>query len=1043
MGKPGSGKTVLSRHVFENLQEIDSDIESQVLYCFCNNRDNPNQTALDILGAMIHQFLSARNSLFPLIISKRQGILQKMSKSDTSPWSLESLWEIFLILVNSEQLDVVYCVIDALDECEAGSVSDLLSLISDEVVNFSKHASGGVARVRFFLTSRPFERLEVELDHRVARTIWLAPELVNQDIQVIVNKGMDRLQKRLRLKKEVKERLWGILVDRSEGMFLWVLLAMKQLDRARFVTAQKLEKLIQGLPNGLDGIYDRMLESLETNISDPGDLSLVRKMITWVVLTQRPLTVSEFKVAMAIELGSDSMDSIEAMLCISREIRNLCGSFLEVVSAEEHPKSNTTSDDNHLELEGDEYEDPTATVRLIHQSAKDYFFDREKRLNPQLSKFRIHEKHGHTEIASICLTYLLFKEFGTGPIRLGSDVPSTSPKIDEADGHTALRQILKQKIISYPFLGYAAISWGYHVQSSVGVSGQEVTVDPVIMTLISRFLQQPLYLEYWFQLYKFLKGSEQFQPIKINALHVVCLIDLPAIAAYILNNWKIDINERSGEGETALLFAIQAGIDTTFSQTLGMLLENSPDVNARDNNGRTALNLAARHQGQLSTVKMLLDKQADIEGRDDQSWTALHHAASNGHQEIVEVLLDRGADIKSTIDGGHTALYLVANKETAELLLDRGADLRYQSSDGSTAVHWAVDNERQDIVELLLARGADIQSINDTGDTPLHLAAQKGNRQLVGLLLESGANIASRCKSGRTPLHNAIRHQTIIELLLSRGADIESTNLTGCTALHMAAENGLRGTAELLLDKGADLEHQCDPGWTALLVAAYLGHQEIAELLLNRGADMEKRLTKTDQNALHLAVNGGHQKVTELLLSRGADFQGLNACGQNLLLMAAGSGLEGIVELLLGRGMDIESTGRHGYTALHAAAGRGHSKTVKLLLDKGADINCQSNSGNTALHQAARCGFCEIVEVLLSRGADIQSKNYSGDTPLHLAVKYGNQELVELFLGRINTTHITLSPDTANENQKISPLLLNKVKDTESKTIYSRHDNRK
>lgn len=980
MGKPGSGKTVLSRHVLETLQEIDSDIESQVLYCFCNNRDNPNQTALDILGAMIHQFLSARNSLFPLIISKRQGILQKMSKSDTSSWSLESLWEIFLILVNSEQLDVVYCVIDALDECEAESVSDLLSLISDEVVNSSKHASGGAARVKFFLTSRPFERLEVELDHRVARTIWLAPELVNQDIQVIVNKGMDRLQKRLRLKKEVKERLWGILVDRSEGMFLWVLLAMKQLDRAHFVTAQKLEKLIQCLPNGLDGIYDRMLESLETNISDPDDLSLVRKMITWVVLTQRPLTVSEFKVAMAIELGSDSMDSIETMLYISREIRNLCGSFLEVVSAKENPESNTTSGSSHLELEGDEYEDPTATVRLIHQSAKDYFFDREKRLNPQLSKFRIHEKHGHTEIASICLTYLLFKEFGTGPIRLGSDVSSTSPKIDEADGHTALRQILKQQIISYPFLGYAVIAWGYHVQSSVGVSGQEVTVDPVIMALISRFLQQPLYLEYWFQLYKFLKGSEQFQPIKVNALHVVCLIDLPAIAAYILNNWKIDIDERSGKGETALLFAIQAGVGTTFSQTLGILLENGPDVNARDNNGRTALNLAARHKGQLSTVKMLLDKQADIEGRDGQSWTALHHAASNGHQEIVE---------------------------------------------------------------LLLARGADIKSINDTGDTPLHLAARKGNRQLVELLLESGANIAIRCKSGRTPLHNAIRHQTIIELLLSRGADIESTNLTGCTALHMAVENGLRGTAELLLDKGADLEHQCDPGWTALLVAAYLGHQEIAELLLNRGADMGKRLTKTDQNALYLAVNGGHQKVTELLLSRGADFQGLNAYGQNLLLMAAGSGLEGIVELLLGRGMDIESTGRSGYTALHAAAGRGHSKTVKLLLDKGADINCQSNSGNTALHQAARCGFCEIVEVLLSRGADIQSKNYSGDTPLHLAVKYGNQELVELFLGRINTAHITLSPDTANENQKISPLLLNKVKDTESKAIYSRHDNRK
>lgn len=43
------------------------------------------------------------------------------------------------------------------------------------------------------------------MDQKIAQSIMLTPEIVNQDIQKIVNDGMDKLQKRLRLKKEVKD----------------------------------------------------------------------------------------------------------------------------------------------------------------------------------------------------------------------------------------------------------------------------------------------------------------------------------------------------------------------------------------------------------------------------------------------------------------------------------------------------------------------------------------------------------------------------------------------------------------------------------------------------------------------------------------------------------------------------------------------------------------------------------------------------------------------------------------------------------------------
>lgn len=180
----------------------------------------------------------------------------------------------------------------------------------------------------------------------------------------------------------------------------------------------------------MDGIYDRILEGL-TNILDPDDLPLIWKMISWVVLAQTPLqlTVAEFKAAMAIELDSDSMDFIVVMLYISREIRNLCGS-LEIVS-EQTPiiiVSNLNHHDNPEE--DDDCQGLAATVRLklIHQSAKDYFFDHAYRLSSPLPKFRI---FGHNEMALMCLTYLFSKDFGTGSLKSDSSTSGTPLPIDD------------------------------------------------------------------------------------------------------------------------------------------------------------------------------------------------------------------------------------------------------------------------------------------------------------------------------------------------------------------------------------------------------------------------------------------------------------------------------------------------------------------------------------------------------------------------------------------------------------------------------------
>ena len=72
----------------------------------------------------------------------------------------------------------------------------------------------------------------------------------------------------------------------------------------------------------------------------------------------------------------------------------------------------------------------------------------------------------------------------------------------------------------------------------------------------------------------------------------------------LLQEHKVDVNAKANDGDTALHIATWEGHE----EVVRLLLEHKVDVNTNDGNGRTALCLAA-DQGHKAVVRLLLDAQ--------------------------------------------------------------------------------------------------------------------------------------------------------------------------------------------------------------------------------------------------------------------------------------------------------------------------------------------------------------------------------------------------------------------------------------------------
>jgi len=893
------------KYIRNNLFEREPNARSATIASFFYSyREGETQTNhFNMLRSILYDILKQNESFFYHF----QPEFRKYHALGLGQFDYESLKTILRSIGKHQAKERLYLLIDAMDESSNEDRWDILQLLFELSSGSNNHNR---CIIKVLVASRPANELDL---FRKSQAVITMQDVNKSDIESFVHSF---LGPELELPQNALHQVKQYIFEHAQGVFQWVYLVRHKL--AKYVekgySRREIFSFLQCLPTDLEGLYQRILEDLETN-GDDGDVAIGKRIFQLILFACRPLTVPELQHALAItDCGgtdtfitpSDEFFQDSVIVGIEKRIVH-CGR-------------------NFLEVKGQKFKGEPI-VQVMHQTVRDFFLRRNGSVAN--SRFGMSEDDAHRMISTICIRYLVFcaqhPRVATNTTSRGDE--SELPPVESWTPNNFATYI--QYLHKRPLINYALEYLQAHICRCPEAMNSNIS-------LISELKELPA-------------GNP---------------------ARYVFGYWVADhLNQvllDSLQREAASKFRnnilwIAAG--TGYYQVADALLTAGAQIDIRLQ-GKTPLELSAEN-GHETTVQRLLARGAGIETPDSDQCTALHRAAMNGHDVTVRLLLDGGSKIEARDSDYCTALHKAAqngHEAAIKLLIDRGAPIHAQDSDQCQALHSAAMNGHEDSVRLLLDHHANIQNTGYDRWTALHRATENGQVTTAQLLIDRGALIDVQDSSGCTALHCAAKngYRATVQLLLDCGAHIEAQNFERCTALHLAAKNGHKDTVRMLLDCGADIQAQPI-------------HHEVASDHINT----EKALPRIkkfieDFDANFQGKQSPSYQPFGLVLDRHIGIAWpshssdifCDSIGMSALHWAAANGHEATVRLLLDCGAHIGAQNSRGWTALHWAAKSGREATVRLLLERGAHAGAQDINGWTALHRAAERGRMAIVQLL-------------------------------------------------------------------------------
>ncbi|HCU59389.1 MAG TPA: hypothetical protein DIC64_05365, partial [Alphaproteobacteria bacterium] len=180
------------------------------------------------------------------------------------------------------------------------------------------------------------------------------------------------------------------------------------------------------------------------------------------------------------------------------------------------------------------------------------------------------------------------------------------------------------------------------------------------------------------------------------------------------------VDAKNDNGRTALMLAAELTEDPKIITTL---VKNGAAVNIEDNDGYTTLMHAAVHNQNPEIITTLIKYGANVNKQNVMGKTALITAAeSNQNPEIIMALIKNGANINARAPKWGIVLPFMIQSSTSPLTNNK-VNFQDKENIGATALMAAAAlNQNPDIVTTLIMNGANVKLKNVDGKTALDYA---------------------------------------------------------------------------------------------------------------------------------------------------------------------------------------------------------------------------------------------------------------------------------------------------------------------------------
>lgn len=342
-----------------------------------------------------------------------------------------------------------------------------------------------------------------------------------------------------------------------------------------------------------------------------------------------------------------------------------------------------------------------------------------------------------------------------------------------------------------------------------------------------------------------------------------------------INTWEDKMKSSRIPEVTALHLAASMGL----AKVASMLLKETPNIDAVDETGKTALAVAIE-RGFEKAVEFLVNSGACVDLQRDHGRLILLRAAERNWQNVGNNIAQRARmalkDEKSTPAHREIKLILaVYYGQVGEMLdLMRLAESKLQSDDhsiGEMALFITVEREHLQMAQGLLNVGVDVNAKDSAGKTALHRATRRANEAMMKLLLNNGAEVDAKDDDERTAwsANVRMRNPRVLGVLLQAGADPSTRGLQGVSELYTAAKEGETELVRFMLESGTNPSVQTVFKWAPLHWAASGGHIDCVKYLVEADVDLSP---VSDQNVtpLDLAIHNNQGAIIDLLQRAGA-----------------------------------------------------------------------------------------------------------------------------------------------------------------------------